>query len=215
MPKPLSLIRFLAFAGALLVSLAAARADTRLLRFPDIHDDRVAFTYGGNIWTAPAGGGTAIHITTHPGLELFPKFSPDGKWIAFTGQYDGDEQVYVIPSGGGVPRQLTFYPACGPAEPLGRIRQPGAGLDTRRQVGAVPLHARRRRGAQRGRDLHRRHGRRGGAPPARARRGLRGHLAGRQEPGLRPGDRATSAAGNATRAGAPRDSSSWTWPPAG
>lgn len=117
MPKPLSLIRFLAFAGALLVSLAAARADTRLLRFPDIHDDRVAFTYGGNIWTAPAGGGTAIHITTHPGLELFPKFSPDGKWIAFTGQYDGDEQVYVIPSGGGVPRQLTFYPAWGPLNP--------------------------------------------------------------------------------------------------
>jgi tricorn protease len=107
----------LAFAGALLAAAGPARAETRLLRFPDIHGDRVAFSYGGDIWTAPAGGGVATHITTHPGLELFPKFSPDGKWIAFTGQYDGDEQVYVIPSGGGVPRQLTFYPAWGPLNP--------------------------------------------------------------------------------------------------
>jgi len=111
------IVRMLCFAGALLASAGPARAETRLLRFPDIHGDRVAFTYGGNIWTAPAGGGTATHITTHPGLELFPKFSPDGKWIAFTGQYDGDEQVYVMPSGGGVPRQLTYYPAWGPLNP--------------------------------------------------------------------------------------------------
>lgn len=55
--------------------------------------------------------------TSHPGMEVFGKFSPDGKWIAFTGQYDGDEQVYVVSSGGGVPRQLTFYPAKGPLAP--------------------------------------------------------------------------------------------------
>jgi hypothetical protein len=48
-------------------------------------------------------------------VEVFGKFSPDGKWIAFTGQYDGDEQVYVVPTSGGEPRQLTFYPAKGPA----------------------------------------------------------------------------------------------------
>ncbi len=92
-------------------------AQTKLLRFPDIFGDKVAFTYGGDIWTAPAKGGVATRITAHPGLELFAKFSPDGKWIAFTGQYDGDEQVYVIPSAGGVPRQLTFYPARGPLPP--------------------------------------------------------------------------------------------------
>ena len=63
------------------------------------------------------GGGTAIRLTSHPGIEVFGKFSPDGKWIAFTGQYDGDEQVYVVPSAGGVPRQLTFYPAKGPFTP--------------------------------------------------------------------------------------------------
>jgi tricorn protease len=90
---------------------------TRLLRFPDIHDDKVVFTYGGDLWTAPATGGTAIRLTAHPGVEVFAKFSPDGKWIAFTGQYDGDEQVYVMPSTGGVPRQLTFYPARGPLAP--------------------------------------------------------------------------------------------------
>jgi tricorn protease len=99
------------------VLLAPASAETRLLRFPDIHGNRVAFTYGGDLWTASAAGGTATRLTAHPGLELFAKFSPDGKWIAFTGQYDGDEQVYVIPSGGGVPKQLTYYPARGPLPP--------------------------------------------------------------------------------------------------
>ena len=93
---------------------APAAAQSKLLRFPDIHGDRVVFTHGGDLWLAPAAGGAATQITSHPGLELFAKFSPDGKWIAFTGQYDGDEQVYVVPSGGGEPRQLTYYPAKGP-----------------------------------------------------------------------------------------------------
>ncbi len=91
--------------------------ETRLLRFPDIHGDKVAFTYAGDIWSAPANGGVATRLTAHPGMELFPKFSPDGQWIAFTAQYDGDEQVYVMPAGGGTPRQLTFYPARGPLTP--------------------------------------------------------------------------------------------------
>jgi tricorn protease len=96
---------------------AAAAAQTKLLRFPDIAGDRVAFCYAGDIWSAPAKGGNATRLTAHPGLELFPKFSPDGKWIAFTGQYEGDEQVYVIPADGGQPKQLTYYPARGPSAP--------------------------------------------------------------------------------------------------
>ncbi|HEX6731029.1 MAG TPA: S41 family peptidase [Pyrinomonadaceae bacterium] len=92
-------------------------SQTKLLRFPDIHGDRVVFTYGGDLWTAPSGGGSATRLTSHPGVELFGKFSPDGNWIAFTGQYDGDEQVYVVPTSGGEPRQLTFYPAKGPLAP--------------------------------------------------------------------------------------------------
>ena len=102
--------------GALLF-FTTANAQTKLLRFPDLYGDRVAFTYAGDLWTAPASGGSAIRLTAHPGMEVFAKFSPDGKWIAFTGQYDGDEQVYVMPSSGGVPRQLTFYPARGPLTP--------------------------------------------------------------------------------------------------
>ena len=105
----------------MLVALGAmaerAAAQTKLLRFPDSHGDHLVFTYGGDLWSAPAAGGTATRLTAHPGLELFARFSPDGRWIAFTGQYDGDEQVYVVASAGGVPRQLTFYPASGPLPP--------------------------------------------------------------------------------------------------
>jgi tricorn protease len=104
----------LASALLLFVLAAPAAAQTKLLRFPDISGDRVVFTYAGDLWTVPASGGTATRLTAHPGLELFAKFSPDGRSIAFTGQYDGDEQVYVIPASGGEPRQLTWYPARGP-----------------------------------------------------------------------------------------------------
>ncbi|MGE3376438.1 MAG: S41 family peptidase [Vicinamibacteria bacterium] len=116
MSKASLLTRALAAAAAHLLAGPAA-AQTKLLRFPDIHENTLAFTYGGDIWTASAGGGAASRVTAHPGLELFAKFSPDGKWIAFTGQYDGDEQVYVVPASGGVPKQLTFYPAHGPLPP--------------------------------------------------------------------------------------------------
>ena len=95
----------------------SAAAQTKLLRFPDIHGERVVFSYAGDLWFASTAGGQATRLTAHPGLELFPRFSPDGSQIAFTGQYDGDEQVYVIPAAGGVPQQLTYYPARGPLAP--------------------------------------------------------------------------------------------------
>ncbi len=100
-----------------LATATDAAAQTRLLRFPDLHQDRVVFCHAGDLWLCPASGGTASRLTAHPGLELFPKFSPDGRFIAFTGQYDGDEQVYVIPATGGVPQRLTAYPARGPLAP--------------------------------------------------------------------------------------------------
>jgi tricorn protease len=107
---------FLALFAMLFVALAVS-AQTKLLRFPDIYGDKVVFTYGGDLWTASTAGGTATRLTSHPGVETYGKFSPDGKWIAFTGQYDGDEQVYVIPASGGEPKQLTFYPSRGPLAP--------------------------------------------------------------------------------------------------
>lgn len=111
------LFRGMIFSSVVAALAGSAGGQTKLLRLPDIHGDTVVFCYGGDIWTAAAGGGLAARLTSHPGQEIFPKFSPDGKWIAFTGQYDGDEQVYVVPSTGGVPKQLTYYPARGPLPP--------------------------------------------------------------------------------------------------
>jgi tricorn protease len=102
------------FVGVLLLSVCACLAqempEGRLLRFPDISKDQIVFSYAGDLWLVPTAGGIARRITTHPGLEIFGKFSPDGRHIAFTGQYDGNFNVYVIPSEGGQPRQLTFLP---------------------------------------------------------------------------------------------------------
>jgi tricorn protease len=86
----------------------------RLMRFPDVSKDQIVFSYAGDLWLVGRDGGIARRITSHPGLELFPKFSPDGRWLAFTGQYDGNFNVYVIPAEGGEPRQLTFHPGGGP-----------------------------------------------------------------------------------------------------
>ena len=96
-----------------------AMDDARLLRFPDINKNLVAFVYAGDIWTVEASGGNARRLTSHEGLELFPKISPDGKWIAFSAEYSGSRQVYVIPSEGGSPRQLTYYNSVGVMPPRG------------------------------------------------------------------------------------------------
>jgi tricorn protease len=96
---------------------SAATADpvppgpTKLLRFADISKDRVVFSYAGDLWIAPRQGGAARRLTSAPGDELYAKFSPDGKWIAFTGQYDGNPDVYVISAEGGQPKRLTFHPS--------------------------------------------------------------------------------------------------------
>ncbi len=96
-----------------------AEQDVRLLRFPDINKDLVAFVYAGDIWTVSANGGDAQRLTSHLGMELFPKISPDGQWIAFSGEYSGTRQVYVIPATGGTPKQLTFYNSVGEMPPRG------------------------------------------------------------------------------------------------
>ncbi|MFZ2341226.1 MAG: PDZ domain-containing protein [Bacteroidales bacterium] len=97
----------------------SADDDVRLLRFPDINKDLIAFVYAGDIWTVSSSGGEARRLTSHDGLELFPKISPDGQWIAFSGEYSGSRQIFVIPSNGGVPRQLTWYNSVGVMPPRG------------------------------------------------------------------------------------------------
>jgi len=82
-----------------------------LLRSPDIHKDKIAFVYSGDIWIVSSKGGIARRLTTHEGEEWKPRFSPDGKWIAFSGEYDGNRDVYVIPAEGGEPKGLTYHPS--------------------------------------------------------------------------------------------------------
>ena len=95
------------------LGLGQVKSEGRLMRFPDIYKDKIVFSYAGDLWLVSSAGGEARRITSSPGLELFPKFSPDGKWIAFTGQYDGNFNVYVMPAEGGQPRQMTYLPDTG------------------------------------------------------------------------------------------------------
>jgi len=84
--------------------------DTRLLSEPAVSATHVAFEYAGDLWVARRDGGGVHRLTAHPGREGRPRFSPDGQWIAFSGEYDGNVDVYLVPATGGVPRRLTWHP---------------------------------------------------------------------------------------------------------
>ncbi len=81
--------------------------ESRLMRFPAVNGNQVVFTYAGDLYSVPLQGGTARKLTSHVGYEMFARFSPDGKTIAFTGQYDGNTEVFTIPAEGGEPVRLT------------------------------------------------------------------------------------------------------------
>jgi len=103
-----ALVLSLLFLGTAILALAD---DAPLLAtWPTVNKTDITFSYGGYLWTVPRSGGEARQLTTG-GHETTPFYSPDGKWIAFTGQYDGNADVYVIPAGGGEPRRLTWHPA--------------------------------------------------------------------------------------------------------
>ena len=93
--------------------------DTRLLRFADIHKDNVTFVYAGDIYIANHATGDSKRLTDHIGYEAFPKFSPDGNKIAFSAEYNGSRQVYVMNADGSGLKQLTFYNDVGPMPPRG------------------------------------------------------------------------------------------------
>src|SRR5688572_29237764 len=90
-------------------TLVRAQIDAGLFRFPDVSQSQIVFTYSNDLWVIPKDGGTAIKLSSPPGVESFPKFSPDGKTIAFSGNYDGNTDVYTIPVTGGVPTRLTQH----------------------------------------------------------------------------------------------------------
>jgi len=81
------------------------------MRHPDINHETVVFTYEDDLWSSPAEGSMARRLTSHPGIEQYASFSPDGEFIAFTGSYDGGKDVYLMPSQDGKPVRLTFHPA--------------------------------------------------------------------------------------------------------
>ena len=95
--------------GALLVSLPVW-AEARLLRNPTVGEGKLAFVYANDIWVTSDSGGEARRLTTFPGAETSPHLSPDGSMVAFSGQYDGNVDVFVVPVEGGEPRRLTWHP---------------------------------------------------------------------------------------------------------
>ena len=86
---------------------------TRLLRFPTTNGTQIVFCYAGELYTVGKEGGIARRLTSGPGYSSFPRFSPDGKQIAFTSQYDGNTEVYVMPAEGGTPKRLTITATLG------------------------------------------------------------------------------------------------------
>ena len=91
-----------------LLAFAADRQEARLLRFPAVGGDNIVFSYAGDLYRVGINGGDAQKLTSHVGYEVFPRISPDGKTVAFTGQYDGNTEVYTIPVTGGEPRRITY-----------------------------------------------------------------------------------------------------------
>src|SRR5687767_564404 len=91
-------------------SFVCAQDNPLLMRTPTLNKTHIVFSYAGDLWTVGRDGGEASRLTTGVGREFSPLFSPNGQWIAFTGEYDGNVDVYVMPASGGVPRRLTYHP---------------------------------------------------------------------------------------------------------
>src|ERR1700759_1497109 len=102
----LSLLFILALAGA---SFAQTNKPL-LMRNPTVSKTQIVFSYAGDLWIVSREGGSAERLTNGAGNETSPIFSPDGRWIAFTGEYDGNVDVYVVAATGGVPKRLTYHP---------------------------------------------------------------------------------------------------------
>src|SRR6202051_2799665 len=98
-----------AIAAGLIATGSAAAHDWTFMRFPALHGGTIVFEAHGNLWHVSRWGGTASRLTEDPGYDPIPRFSPDGSSIAFTGFYQGNQDVYVMPAEGGAARRLTFH----------------------------------------------------------------------------------------------------------
>src|SRR6202453_4436408 len=105
--RPLFVVVF-----AVLCSLAlGAQSAHPMLQRPAFNGNLIAFSYAGDLRTVDRNGGRASRLTTGTGIETDPVFSPDGSMIAFTGEYDGNTDVFIVPATGGIPKRLTYHPA--------------------------------------------------------------------------------------------------------
>ncbi len=94
-----------------LFSGAGIAQEQSIFRNPTVNRTHIVFEHAGDLWSVPRAGGQAVRLTAGPGVESDPMFSPDGKYVLFTGEYDGNVDVYAVPAGGGVPKRLTWHPA--------------------------------------------------------------------------------------------------------
>ncbi len=101
---------FLFIAGCLITYLGYSQINAKLLRHPDVSKGQICFVYGGDVWVVSKEGGTAHQLSTPVGEELNPRFSPDGSKIAYTANYHGNTDVFVVNSNGGIPKQITHHP---------------------------------------------------------------------------------------------------------
>jgi len=101
----------LAFLLVFLLPLSALAREVKLARYPHYHQGRIVFAYLGDIWTADENGGNVKRLTVHKARDIYPRFSPDGKWIAFSSERHGNLDVFIIPADGGIAKQLTFHSA--------------------------------------------------------------------------------------------------------
>src|SRR5688572_31321431 len=88
---------------------AFTQVNARMFRTPDVSQTQIVFTYGGDLWIVSKEGGTASKLSSPSGTEFFPRFSPDGSKVAFSGNYDGNTDIYLIPALGGVPTRVSYH----------------------------------------------------------------------------------------------------------
>ena len=116
-----------------IVHVSSAQVSARMFRTPDVSQSQIVFSYGGDIWIVDKEGGTASKLSSPSGTEGFPRFSPDGSQVAFSGNYDGNYDIYVMPSLGGIGKERSspVRPPEGPREECGNCPAwPQCWLDT-------------------------------------------------------------------------------------
>ncbi|HZV43255.1 MAG TPA: Tricorn protease like protein, partial [Saprospiraceae bacterium] len=100
---------FIVALWSLVTQISSAQVNARLFRYPDVSDTHIVFAYGGDLWVVNKDGGTANRLSSPSGAEGFARFSPDGSKVAFSGNYDGNYDIYVIPTLGGLPTRITYH----------------------------------------------------------------------------------------------------------